>query len=305
METTSTTWDENAAPAHAAESLSRRRGRPRASAEQQSQQRAAILQAAAHLFRERGYANTNMTAIAKAVGLNQSSLYYWFSSKEQLLDELLMEEFRSCGLRGAIFSATQASCAERLFALVFRRTAKYCKLPIDVYEAEAVVNRTPDVLEHFFLELEEYRENMRRLLAHGIAAGELRAMPSEDALWLVMSSIASMQHEFHRQQAGQGPAVVGSPLPAEVGVETMGTNLGTMGASVEPAGAGLGPASAGVGQASEALEPAGVGDEPAGMGVEAYALRTARLVLSALATDPAAVDAAEQGARSRFWLANA
>lgn len=199
--------------------LAKRKGRPRADAGQRAQHRASILQAAALLFREQGYANTNMTAIAKAVGLDQSSIYYWFSSKEQLLDELLMQEFRSCGLRGAIFNAPGAGCAERLYALVYRRTAKYCKLPLDVFEAESVAKRAGGMLEHFFLEFDEYREQLRLLLCEGIESGELRGIPAEDALWLALSAITSMQHQFHRHSSGCSSLAAPSALPEHMGVE--------------------------------------------------------------------------------------
>ena len=46
-----------------------------------------------------------MTAVAHEVGLKQSSLYYWFKSKEQLLDEALVDGFNSCSFKGAIYRA--------------------------------------------------------------------------------------------------------------------------------------------------------------------------------------------------------
>ncbi|HEY6794599.1 MAG TPA: TetR/AcrR family transcriptional regulator [Kineosporiaceae bacterium] len=48
-----------------------------------------ILDAAAELFSEHGYAATSTRAIAMAVGIKQASLYYHFASKEQILAELL------------------------------------------------------------------------------------------------------------------------------------------------------------------------------------------------------------------------
>src|ERR1700716_3532373 len=54
-----------------------------------SDRRGHILVVAARLFRERGYLNTTMTEIARACGLGQSSLYYWFRQKEDILLGLL------------------------------------------------------------------------------------------------------------------------------------------------------------------------------------------------------------------------
>ena len=52
--------------------------------------RADIVNAATKLFSEKGYAQTTMSDIARASGLQQSSLYYWFRNKEQLLGETLL-----------------------------------------------------------------------------------------------------------------------------------------------------------------------------------------------------------------------
>lgn len=49
-----------------------------------------ILDAAAQLFSEQGYAGTSTRAIALAVGIKQASLYYHFTNKEQILMELLV-----------------------------------------------------------------------------------------------------------------------------------------------------------------------------------------------------------------------
>ena len=44
-----------------------------------------LLNAAAELFIERGYANTRMEDIATSMQMSRSSLYYYFENKEQVL----------------------------------------------------------------------------------------------------------------------------------------------------------------------------------------------------------------------------
>ena len=66
-------------------------GRPRLSPRQRegTSAREEILDAAAELFSQQGYAATSTRAIALAVGIKQASLYYHFANKEQILSELL------------------------------------------------------------------------------------------------------------------------------------------------------------------------------------------------------------------------
>nr|GID83977.1 TetR family transcriptional regulator [Actinoplanes derwentensis] len=66
-------------------------GRPRSGARRlpTASARDEILDAAAELFAQRGYAATSTRLIAERVGIRQASLYYHFDNKETVLAELL------------------------------------------------------------------------------------------------------------------------------------------------------------------------------------------------------------------------
>jgi AcrR family transcriptional regulator len=74
-----------------------RPGRPRhapASGPADASPREQILDAAAALFAERGFAATSTRLIAERVGIRQASLYYHFAGKDELLIELLTTSVR-------------------------------------------------------------------------------------------------------------------------------------------------------------------------------------------------------------------
>ena len=79
-----------------AETQEPRAGRPRAHPRQPGdlEPREQILDAAAALFAEHGYAGTSTRAIADRVGIRQASLYYHFAGKDELLLELLETSVR-------------------------------------------------------------------------------------------------------------------------------------------------------------------------------------------------------------------
>ena len=56
--------------------------------------RAEILSCAARLFRTQGYAAVSLREIARGVGLTTGSLYYHFTSKEQIVSEILDQGHR-------------------------------------------------------------------------------------------------------------------------------------------------------------------------------------------------------------------
>lgn len=53
--------------------------------------RAEIVRAAADVFKSNGYRGTSLADIAQAVGTERASLYYYVSSKEELLDEVVTD----------------------------------------------------------------------------------------------------------------------------------------------------------------------------------------------------------------------
>ena len=48
-----------------------------------------VLRAALHLFAERGYAGASLRELARRLGMQQPSLYHYFRSKEELVDQIL------------------------------------------------------------------------------------------------------------------------------------------------------------------------------------------------------------------------
>jgi AcrR family transcriptional regulator len=78
------------------------------------QTRAAITEAALALFRERGYEAATMRAIAERAGVSTGNAYYYFGSKEELIQEFYSHNQAAhlAACRGVL--ATQVDLAARL-----------------------------------------------------------------------------------------------------------------------------------------------------------------------------------------------
>src|SRR5215467_6626037 len=76
-----------------------------------------IVDAAAHVFAERGYHGTSTQAIADMLGMRQASLYYYFPSKEAALELVCTR-----GVEG------HAEAAEAILAQAVPPLAKLAKL---------------------------------------------------------------------------------------------------------------------------------------------------------------------------------
>jgi AcrR family transcriptional regulator len=78
-------------PLPPASAIAQRRAKAarRANGSGYTDRRTAILDAAAALFKEHGYNRTTLGDIAAAIGADRASLYYYFGSKEEILDTLV------------------------------------------------------------------------------------------------------------------------------------------------------------------------------------------------------------------------
>ena len=130
-----------------------------------------ILVVAARLFRERGYLNTTMTEIARECGLGQSSLYYWFRQKEDILLGLLALNRVSLDFAEQVV-AEAGSPAVRLLRLLRLDMLELCSAPVDICEVEVLAEQQPDVFVEFWADTAALHRHIGTLISDGIARGE-------------------------------------------------------------------------------------------------------------------------------------
>jgi AcrR family transcriptional regulator len=117
------------------------------------QTRQLILDTAMRLFRERGYAQTTMRAIAKEAGVAVGNAYYYFGSKEHLIQEfyagtqaehrkraaevLRTEKDFAARLRGVLHAGIDVNAPYHSFAATFFKTAAEPTSPLSPFSAES------------------------------------------------------------------------------------------------------------------------------------------------------------------------
>jgi len=120
-----------------------RPGRPRhasGSGPADASPREQILDAAAALFAERGFAATTTRLIAERVGIRQASLYYHFAGKDELLIELLTTSVRP-----------SLDAVRRIEALVPRRASAAAALYLLALIDVETLSRTPHNIGTLYL----------------------------------------------------------------------------------------------------------------------------------------------------------
>ncbi|MET0448319.1 MAG: helix-turn-helix domain-containing protein [Aeromicrobium sp.] len=152
-------------------------GRPRVSPQREGDlaPRDQILDAAAGLFAEHGYAGTSTRAIAERVGIRQASLYYHFAGKDEILLELLEISVRpSLAFVDALLAHDDSAAA--LYALVLIDVQTLLETPYNIgtlYLAHLVQQPRFDSFRAHRAELQAAYSTLAG--AHGDDAGFLGA----------------------------------------------------------------------------------------------------------------------------------
>jgi AcrR family transcriptional regulator len=125
--------------------------RPRRARGEQTRQ--LILETALRLFRERGYAETTMRAIAKEAGVAVGNAYYYFDSKENLIQEfygrnqtalrveaeqvLARETDFAARLKGVMHTGIDVNAPYHSFAATFFKTAAEPSSPLSPFSRDS------------------------------------------------------------------------------------------------------------------------------------------------------------------------
>jgi AcrR family transcriptional regulator len=161
-------------------------------AESQARTRAALLQAGAEVFVERGFAGSSVEAIAERAGFTRGAFYSNFASKEELFAELLQERVY----------ALYRQMGERLLA------GEADWSPRDSGERLAAIQAHPDGRWMFRLWLE--------LIAHAGRSDEMRRLAA--GFWSGNRALMAQLVERAYARRGEAPPIaadrIGSALIA-------------------------------------------------------------------------------------------
>jgi TetR/AcrR family transcriptional regulator len=193
-----------------------------------------ILVVAARLFRERGYLNTTMTEIARECGLGQSSLYYWFRQKEDILLGLLALNRVSLDFAEQVV-AEAGSPAVRLLRLLRLDMLELCSSPIDICEVEVLAEQQPDVFVEFWADTAALHGHIGTLISDGIACGEFIECDPEFAAL----NICAAEEGVQRKACSAGTATrPRTPLAAPARFATSTTRASTSPLNSRPSSCG-------------------------------------------------------------------
>lgn len=149
-----------------------------------------ILEAAARLFREKGYTATSMRDLAQAVNLKASSLYNHINGKEHILREICLNTSERFHRELDLIESREESAEERVRALI----QWHIKVATEDITAITAFNDewrhlTEPYLSEFIDQRKAYETRFRNIIEDGMKDGSFKVFNANIALFTIFSAI--------------------------------------------------------------------------------------------------------------------
>lgn len=165
-----------------------------------------LLEAALHLFKEKGYHNTSMQDLADALDMQKGSLYYYIDSKEELLRHLLERATSFLALQIDEIYASDLAPADKLrWALANHGEAMMEHLDLVAVYLQEYRNLPPERLQEALAVRKHYERVLSQIVEDGILQGDFRPVNVKLAVFGVLGMLNwtvewfSPQGEFSAQ----------------------------------------------------------------------------------------------------------
>lgn len=160
-----------------------------------------IQQAAARLFRKRGYNGTSMKNIADAVGIKAASIYNHINTKQDLLRELLFEvaERFTKGMKDIQSTALNShQKLERLIALHVRLTIEHTDAIALI--AGEWVHLEADAKTAYIELRDQYEQDFKNILEQGKQEGLIKDLDTDILLFSTLSTLRWLYSWYSRNR---------------------------------------------------------------------------------------------------------
>lgn len=160
-----------------------------------------ILQRAATMFLERGFAASSMRDLAETVGIEAASLYNHIRSKNEILESICFEVANLFNEKIQEIETGRQSNINKIEAIL----RFHVEQMIDHYEKVIVSDREWRHLDepfraNFQSQRRLYRKRFAAIIEEGIAKGEIRRIDAPTAVLIMLHAVNGIE-SWHRSKA--------------------------------------------------------------------------------------------------------
>jgi TetR/AcrR family transcriptional regulator len=155
-----------------------------------------ILIAAGRLFGQLGVEATTMSRLAAEVGLGQSSLYYYFRSRDEVVAALVARaNVVPLELVDGLVHG-EGSVPVKLFRFVRGDVEALCELPFDINEIHRIAARQRERFADYWQERAGLERRLTSLVRAGVSDGSLRDVDPRLATATILAGDEGTQNWF-------------------------------------------------------------------------------------------------------------
>ncbi len=194
----------------------RRQERRDASGRRSDERWQSVLLAATRVFRRMGYAQATLEDIAREVGVNRATLYYYVGTKEELLVALLNGPVQTVRERLEEVAAKQLTAREQLAETLrqyVRTLDEHPELFIFLSENVHNVMSGPEA-EQLRENADRYGRTLAAVIANGAKAGEFRDDVDPQTAVMAIIGMFNWLHRWYRPDGTRTLPQIGEDLVA-------------------------------------------------------------------------------------------
>jgi AcrR family transcriptional regulator len=160
-----------------------------------------ILQKAAAMFREKGFAATSMRDLAETVGIEAASLYNHIRSKNEILEAICFDVANRFNTNFDIIEASKQAVIPKVETLL----RFHIRQMVENYEEVYVADREWKHLEEPYLsnfqnQRRAYRKKFASILEEGIQKNEIKKIDAPTAVLIMLHAVSGIE-SWHRSKA--------------------------------------------------------------------------------------------------------
>jgi len=159
-----------------------------------------ILQKAAVMFREKGFAATSMRDLAESVGIEAASLYNHIRSKNEILEAICFNVANRFTVNMEAIETSQDNSIQKVETLL----RFHIRQMVDNYEEVYVSDREWKHLEEPYLsnfqtQRRNYRKRFASIIEEGIQKKEIKKIDASTAVLIMLHAISGIE-SWHRSK---------------------------------------------------------------------------------------------------------
>ena len=177
-----------------------------------------IVTVAAHVFSDRGFEAATLRDVAAAMGTDRASLYYYFGSKEELLQEIVRQALGRDIATAQAVKRSRASTKDKIAALIEAMVkgydANYPHMHVYIEDLGRISRQDSEWSTDVIARTREYESIVHSILTKGQRDGTLRKDLPVELSALALFGMVNWMHRWYRPNIKWSPEEVAKTFTA-------------------------------------------------------------------------------------------